>query len=74
MPDGRQEMLERFAQTAGQVVTRGLNDLTPGAQAKVATALEAGARFQVVVELDPLRVLVQLVRDDGRSAEVFEIG
>ena len=74
--DGRQEILERFAEACGQLVSNGLNQedgFSHEQQLAIATALDRGARFRMVVELDPLAVVVQLAQAE-RAVEVFRVG
>ena len=76
MPDGRQEILERFATAAGQLLSNGLNQadgFTDQQRARIAAALTDGARFRMTVELDPLHVVVDLAQAD-QLVRVFEVG
>jgi hypothetical protein len=70
MADGRSELLSRFAEASAQLVASGLNDdrFTETQRVAIAEAVERGARFRMVVEFDPLAVVVQIVH--GEHAQV----
>lgn len=70
---GAAEIIERFAEAAAQLVTSGLNATGRIRSHKIAEALEDGAKVQLIVDLDPLRVEAFLLFRD-RRVQVFWTG
>lgn len=72
---GEAEILERLAEAAAQVITRGLNSMPPHLHDAVQTALARGATFRLILDLgDPIDVRWLLVKRNGDAQPLPIVG
>jgi hypothetical protein len=68
MADGRREIVERYAESLGQLLTSVVNnDLPLREKLAVVTALERGGRVEVLTRLNPFEVAINIATPNGGS-------
>ena len=68
--DGAPEIMQRFAEAASQLVVSGFNAMGPTRSRALASALEAGSKVQLIVNLDPLDVECWMLNQFGEAGRV----